>query len=329
MATIYDLFEVTGISPHTTYSTGNGNLLGVVDGMTSSELNDGEFDVGDIVQIGGVSYTIDEIKEPDSSGRFTEGDGTTHSFDPRSESNLDVVFLTVSNGGDIRHFIIPNDRYGDMNVEEIRTGDIGNVGGSDAAIISTTDDNITVVCFAAGTRIATPTGEVAVDLLRVGDPVNTRDHGPQKLRAVLVRDVDFATAPARLKPIAFEPGSLGAGRPVRRLCVSPHHRMLVTAPGGAAFLVPAKALTDRPGVRVMQGKRRVTYFHLVFDRHEVIWSEGTPTESFYPGPVALAALPPGSRHLIHTIFPDRPASRHPAAPILTVQTTRRRALSFG
>lgn len=158
MATIYDLIEVTNISPDTTYSLANGNLLGVVDGMTSPQLDDGEFDIGDIVTIGGVNYTIDRIQEPLNSGRFTEGDGTDNSFNPGSETNLDAVFLTISNGTETRYFIIPNDRYGDMNVEQIRTGSLEDVGGKDSAIISTTDNNVNVVCFVDGTMIETERG---------------------------------------------------------------------------------------------------------------------------------------------------------------------------
>ncbi|MEM8852042.1 MAG: Hint domain-containing protein, partial [Pseudomonadota bacterium] len=43
-------------------------------------------------------------------------------------------------------------------------------------------------------------------------------------------------------------------------------------------------------LRVATGKRGVTYIHLLFDRHEIIFSDGIPSESFYPGKWALAGL---------------------------------------
>src|SRR5690606_32383544 len=49
------------------------------------------------------------------------------------------------------------------------------------------DVSITPICFTSGTLIATPDGERAVETLRPGDLVMTRDHGPQELRWVGMR----------------------------------------------------------------------------------------------------------------------------------------------
>ena len=331
MATIHDLIEITGISQNTTYSLAAGNLIGVVDNVTSAALDDGEFDIGDFIQIGGVSWRIDRIQEPLNSGRFTEGDGTQNSFDPRSESNLDAVFLTVSNGGVTRYFVIPNDRYGDMNVMEIRTGALENVAGSDAAIISTVNNNVEIVCFVTGTRIGTPRGETPVETLHVGDPVLTRDNGVQTLRSIIVQSLDFRSVPDRHKPIRFAPGSLAPGCPDTPLCVSPQHRMLVTDPDGIPVLVPAKALTHRKGVRVMEGKRHVTYHHIAFDRHEIIRANGAWTESLLSAPMAMRALHPagmdprpGTRTIRGALPRDHLTAPRPDLPLLRVRQALRR-----
>ncbi len=328
MATIYDLVEVTGIASDTTYSFAAGNMLGVVDGATGADLNDGEFDEGDSITIGGVIYTIDNIKEPASSGRFTLEDGSNRSFDPGSESNLSAIFLTVSHGAETRYFIIPNDSYGDMVIDEIRTGTLTDVAGSDAAIISTTDNSVTALCFVTGAMIATPSGPVAVQHIRRGDLVLTRDHGAQAVQTILTQDIDLMQTSDTLKPIAFAPGALGPGLPDRRLCLSPQHRLLLTDRSGTPVLVPAKALLGRPGVRAMQGKRRVSYYHLVFSRHEVIWANGAPSESFFPGHIALKALPQGDRNQMSALFglsgqTDGPQTPEPATPLLRVQEARR------
>lgn len=333
MATIYDLLEVTGISANTTYSTAAGNLLGVVGSVNSADLNDGEFDQGDILLIGGVPYRIDRIQEPLSCGRFTLGDGTDVSFNPRSEYTLDVVFLTVSNGSTVRYFIVPSDRYGDMTIQQIRTGSLEDVAWHDAALVSTVNNDVNVVCFAANTMIQTASGPRAVQRLRIGDPVWTRDHGFQKIRYIISRAVDFRAASEALKPVVFEPGSLGQGRPSKRLLVSPQHRMLVTTAAGTAVLVPAKALTGRRGVRVAKGKRKVIYFHLVFSRHEIVRANDTLTESLFPGRMTLRTVPRHCRQEIEDIFgpalsDDIDPPRRAAAPILRVQDARATALSF-
>lgn len=333
MAAIFDLFEVTSISENTTYSTTAGNLLGIVDNVSSADLNDGEFDEGDTIFIDGVSYRIDIIQEPFSSGRFILGDGSDRSFNPASESNLDVVFLTVSNGSEIRHFIIPNDRYGNMNVQSIRTGSINDVAGSDAALVSTSNNDVNVVCFAAGTMIRGAEGDFAIEEIRVGAFIQTLDKGPQKVRMILKRELDFRTAPNHLKPIKLEAETLGVGRPSRPLMVSPQHRLLVKDTFGNSVLVPAKSLIRRRGIRVAHGVRKITYFHLVFSGHEVIFANDTPTESFFPGAMALKAIPKACRSEVLEIFGFENATRpdditKAAAPVLRFQEAKRQAFTF-
>lgn len=334
LATIYDLIEVTGISENTTYTMAAGNVLGVVDGMTSTALNDGEFDIGDAIVIGGVSYSINRIQEPSNSSRYGLADGTDRSIDPGSESNLASVFLTVSNGTSVRYFIIPNDSYGDLTLDEVRTGSLIDVAASDSAIISTINNAVKFVCFVAGSMILTPNGEVAVEDIRQGDLVITRDHGAQSVRAILTKEIDLRRAQDRDKPVAFAAGSLGANRPSRQLCLSPQHRLLVADPSGNSVLVPAKSLVGRSGVRIMHGKRQVRYFHLVFERHEIIWANGTPTESFFPGPEALQAISEDDLEALSNLYGRdirnaATALDTPAAPILKGQEARRANLVIG
>lgn len=137
-------------------------------------------------------------------------------------------------------------------------------------------------CFTPGTLIATPRGEAAVETLQPGDLVKTMDHGPQRVRWAGRRTVrglrDFA-------PVRFAVGVFGNSRP---LLVSPNHRMLVTGWtaellfGEPAILVSAKHLVGMQGVRYAP-RDQVDYVHLLFDRHEIIFAEGAPTESFHPG----------------------------------------------
>jgi hypothetical protein len=51
------------------------------------------------------------------------------------------------------------------------------------------------------------------------------------------------------------------------------------------------------------GKRQVTYIHLMFEDHQILFAAGIPSESFYPGPAALHMLSGGSRESLFAVFP--------------------------
>jgi len=48
----------------------------------------------------------------------------------------------------------------------------------------------------------------------------------------------------------------------------------------------------------------VDYIHLLFDSHETVFSEGLPTESFYPGPDVISAMEPEARAELFELFPE-------------------------
>ncbi|MEL6885031.1 MAG: Hint domain-containing protein [Pseudomonadota bacterium] len=173
-----------------------------------------------------------------------------------------------------------------------------------------------VPCFAAGTLIATPTGEVPVEHLAVGDLVLTKDSGAQPVRWIsfrlLTRDDLERT---RQYPVEFKPGSLGSGRPRRSLRVSPQHRMLLC---GNVF-APARGLTELSKVRVMKGCRRVHYHHILLGKHEVIYAEGVEAESLLPGPTFLAGCSISDRLAIMRIAGP---NYGPARPCLRVGEAR-------
>ena len=60
----------------------------------------------------------------------------------------------------------------------------------------------------------------------------------------------------------------------------------------------------------------VTYIHILFDDHEIVYSDGATTESFHPGEVGLSAVTSAAREEIFAIFPELralPSSFGPAA----------------
>ncbi len=172
-----------------------------------------------------------------------------------------------------------------------------------------------VTCFVTGTLIATVDGEVPVETIKPGDMVLTQDLLARPVRWVGRREVVPTGA---LAPVRIEAGVLGNRRD---LVVSQQHRIHMSDfRAGLMFdscdvLVPAKALVGEvPGIIFDTSFWRTTYCHLLFDRHELVWSEGILTESFHPGETALDALTEPVRHELQTIFPDL-AERTDAWPL--------------
>lgn len=178
---------------------------------------------------------------------------------------------------------------------------------TDATWVTSSQDvplsSVTPPCFVAGTRIAVPGGWALVEDLRAGDLVETLDNGPQPLLWVGRRTLPGIGPCA---PVEFAPGALGNTRVLR---VSPQHRMLVRDGRLAVLfdttevLIPACHLVDRTLVRSVP-QRQVTYVHLLFARHEIVLSEGAPTESLHPGPVALEGFAADSRAELLMLMPE-------------------------
>lgn len=178
--------------------------------------------------------------------------------------------------------------------------------------IQNVDTNADVlICFCAGTRIATPRGEVPVEDLAVGDAVLNAAGEAVTIRWIGRREVSVAEQLARpeVRPVRIRRGALGEGRPRRDLRVSPQHRILLDGWrvemlfGEESLLAPAAHLVDGLGIAVEPPTGPVTYHHLLFDRHELLLSEGLATESLYPGPWAVSGLEAAARAEVLALFP--------------------------
>lgn len=187
-----------------------------------------------------------------------------------------------------------------------------NGGGSNNIMLTEISYNTNPICFARGTMIATDRGEVAVEDLRSGDLVQTRDHGLQEIRWMDSQTLSAATleAAAHLRPIRISAGALGENTPTRDLIVSPQHRMLVRSRiaqkmfGTDEVLVAAKQLLLIDGIDVAENLDGVEYYHFLFDDHEVVIANGAESESLHTGPQALHTLGKAARAEIFEIFPQ-------------------------
>ncbi len=211
---------------------------------------------------------------------------------------------------DISGFITINIPFTTLQIDATVNGPGGTNGTVYAVFVET--DPPSAVCFAKGTSIRTPTGQTPIERLSPGDLVETYDHGPQPISwigSVHFDAIDPIQATA-LRPIRIAPGALGRGTPSEPLTVSRHHRLLVSSLiaerifGVKEVLVPACKLLRLPGVEEVTNRSSITYFHLLFPRHEVIWAEGALSESLLLGPQGLKALGSAARAEIKVSAPE-------------------------
>jgi Ca2+-binding RTX toxin-like protein len=187
----------------------------------------------------------------------------------------------------------------------------GTVTFLDGSTMTFSEIENVVPCFTPGTTIATPKGERLVEDLQEGDRIITRDNGIQEIRWVGRKEMSgkALVASPHLKPILVRAGSLGNGLPERDMLVSPNHRMLVASEKTQLYfeerevLAAAKHLVGSEGIHAVD-VMGTAYIHFMFDRHEVVLSNGAWTESFQPGDYTLKGIGNAQRNEIFELFPE-------------------------
>ena len=185
--------------------------------------------------------------------------------------------------------------------------------GTAEQVVTTQHDLVIVVCFTPGTYIRTLDGDVLIEDLVVGDRVVTRDHGAQSIVWIgsSTMSASYVAANKRLRPIHIRKGALGPNQPERDMRVSRQHRILVRdwraemlfgKPDGV--LVPAFALCNDKTITEERPTEDVTYIHMAFDNHEVVYADGIEAESFHPVAETVAGLSSPQRQELLELFPD-------------------------
>ena len=137
--------------------------------------------------------------------------------------------------------------------------------------------DITTTCFCAGTMIDTPTGEVPVEMLRIGDSVLTASGAARIIRWIGHRHLDLTAHPKpdRAQPIRIVADAFADGVPRRDLFLSPDHAVLLDG-----VLVPAKLLVNGASVQRDTRRSAVSYYHIELDQHDVVLAENLAAESY-------------------------------------------------
>lgn len=299
---------------------------------------------------GGTATVVGEYTGTPPPGFYDSGDANGQNFIPDGETSgmnnrADIIYLLNTDTGEYIYLSYGTDP---LTVSPpfptagttLVGGEVSTSGAPNGtSVLRDAEGNLVEgpptpgvsgpVCFAFGTRILTPSGERMVETLRPGDLVTTLDAGPQPICWIGQTSLNWPGDAEKHKPIEIKANALGRDAPRRTLLVSPQHKVLLDEKGDGkgGCLAPAKALIDLPGVRRMDGKRTVTYVHLMLARHQIVLAEGLPTESFYPGPTALGMMNTVHRQQIKQLFPalrqdPRQGYGPTARPCLTYRQAR-------
>ena len=222
-----------------------------------------------IVNMAGSAFAIRSLysvgvvcSDAEDDDVFTENDGITVDGD-RFSSDGPVTFLGVADDGWLgrlggNYYFFTPDTYRPADPVSWTAGDFA-------------------FCFLVGTAVATPGGAVPIEALSVGDLVSTADGGTKPVRFVGRQTIATRFASVlRTRPVRIAAGALALGLPVRDLCVSPDHALLLDG-----VLVQAGALVNGTTItRMSDLPERFTYFHVELDDHSLILAEGVPAETF-------------------------------------------------
>ncbi|WP_299749436.1 Hint domain-containing protein [uncultured Tateyamaria sp.] len=291
----------------------NSIRIGIAD-VADSQFDSNLLIAGDSVQTSLVAVGDDVNVYPDGTTSFNVLDndvspvGSTLTIthingQPVSYDSVTGIGTTITLPTGQQVTIGPNGELtvvGDGDEEDFNfTYTVTDGNNTDVGFVNATS----VPCFVAGTLISTPEGDVPVESLREGDPVLTQDDGPQPLRWIGTRTV---AAQDQYAPILIRAGTFGQHDDVM---LSPLHRVLIRDSlaellfGDREVLVAAKDLVNDRSVTRREGGT-VTYVHLMFDKHQVVFSGGLATESFLPGPQTTKSFEREIVEEICSIFPE-------------------------
>lgn len=220
-------------------------------------------------------------------------------------AGVNILATLASTNGPLK---VPTNEDIDVNGDGIISPDEEGDGSfsSDLNLLAT-------ICYAKGTLIETPEGPRFIETLKIGDMVTTLDNGSQPIRWIGGRPTSGMGLNA---PVHIAAGALGNIRP---LTVSQNHRMVVRGStaelhfGQNEVLVAAKHLVNGTTV-TLRPRSTITYFHFLCDDHEIVFAEGCPSESLFPGAQTFNVLDKDERDEIFDLMPHL-ASLQNGAPL--------------
>jgi len=230
-------------------------------------------------------------------------------------SNMSVSSASVSNG---TLYLDENNGNGGLALS------FGN-SSSDQFVITTTggeliiegstlgNSNVPVLdvaCFLKGTNILTPTGNMPVEKLKIGDMVETYNGEKKPIKWIGYSHYVNLGHDGRLElsPILICKDAISDDIPKRDLYLSPGHAVVINKK-----LIHAARLIN--GKTIMQdfNVSEINYYHIELEQHEVILAENCPVETFMDEYFRNQFQ---NSNEFYSLYPDERAADQPCLPQL-------------
>jgi hypothetical protein len=243
------------------------------------------------------------------------------SFDPSADPTLEFTVATVPTDpienfgiGDflqIDGFALTGHSYNDGTLTLDGAGGpltIKLPGADPASLTFSAVDGITtvgVLCFLAGSLIATPDDDVPVEQLTVGDKVLTASGAVRPIAWIGTGQVLAARGRRNAAtPVIVRKGALADNVPYQDLRVTKGHALFIDE-----VLIPVEYLVNHRSILWDDRAQEATIYHIELETHDVLLANGAPAESYRDD---------GNRWLFQNANSgwDQPA-KSPCAPVLT------------
>ncbi len=256
--------------------------LGYASGVTSFNGLFNFADPGGTPMPGGTATVNDVIANLGTFADFTGGD-TIDLANYATGASFAVTPLLSALPSVLSDSAIPSlgDTYALTDTINSTTSTIATIltTGGATPVFNVSNDTVTA-CYAAGTRILTVRGEVAVEEMRVGDLVVTfaGSGAPLKpVRWIGYRHVALTPHPnpEQVRPVRIAAGTLAPGLPHRDLVLSPGHALCIDD-----HLIDVERLLNGVTVTQDMDASTITYYHIELDQHDLVLAEGVFSETY-------------------------------------------------
>ncbi|GBR56763.1 hypothetical protein AA18889_0803 [Acetobacter senegalensis DSM 18889] len=239
---------------------------------------------GGVVDLEGstnTGLTLDGIDTSSATTVTTEVTG----FDGNSAGNSDGIVLAGVKAADITSTSYSADgNYVTLSFNEggsvtLHIDDVSKYGYE---LSSDADGNaVYEVCFLAGSMIRTPSGDVAVETLQLGNEVLTFADGQNTVRKVTWAGKAHANVRAGLPddeagyPVRILKDAIADGVPYKDMLITSEHCLFCEGK-----FVPVRMLVNRSSIFYDKSITSYDYYHVETEEHSVITADGMLTESY-------------------------------------------------